>query len=259
MKLFSRIYGESNRKLVILHGLFGMSDNWQTHAKHFAEIGFETHVLDQRNHGQTADSDAFSYQHMADDLVAYLGEHNITAAYIIGHSMGGKVAMLFAAQHPQMVKKLIVVDIAPKAYPVHHREILDGLLSLNFDEIQSRGEADAQLAKHIPNTAVRQFLLKSLYWKEKGKLALRFNLQAINKNIEMVGEPLFDNGEFADETLFIRGGQSNYITDDDEQLIHHHFPLARIHTIDDAGHWVHAEAADEFSDVASRFLLGMYV
>lgn len=259
MKLFSRIYGEGGRPLIILHGLFGMSDNWQTHAKHLAEIGFETHVLDQRNHGQSPDSTEFSYCLMAADLEEYIKDHKLHSPCIIGHSMGGKVAMLYATQHLSSIKKLIVVDIAPKAYPVHHRQILDGLLSLDFDKIKSRTQADEALAKHIDNEAVRMFLLKSLYWKEKGRLALRFNLDAINNNIEMVGEPLLDKAEFKGETLFIRGEQSNYIKEEDEVLIHHHFPLARIHSIARAGHWVHAEAPDEFSDVVSRFLLGMYV
>jgi pimeloyl-ACP methyl ester carboxylesterase len=258
MKLFSRIEGEG-RPLIILHGLFGMSDNWMTHAKNYAELGFEVHVLDQRNHGQSPHSDNFSYQLMANDLLEYMNDNGMESANIIGHSMGGKVAMLFACQHPERVERLIVVDIAPKGYPLHHQSILEGLHSLDFSVLTSRGAADKELAKTIDNFSVRQFLLKSLYWKEKGQLALRFNLAAIEANIEMVGEALFDDAEFMGETLFINGGQSNYITPEDEELIHHHFPLAHLFTISEAGHWVHAEAAEEFSEVSSRFLLGMWV
>ena len=258
MKLFSRIEGEG-RPLIILHGLFGMSDNWLTHARNYADLGFEVHTLDQRNHGQSPHSEAFSYQLMADDLLEYMQDHKIAKACILGHSMGGKVAMLFACQHPEMVEKLIVVDIAPKAYPIHHQVYIDAMRSLNFDEIRSRGEADKALSQHISNFAIRQFMLKSLYWVEKGRLAFRFNLDAIEANLAMVGEALIDDAEYLGETLFINGGQSNYITPEDEHLIHQHFPLAHMYTIPDAGHWVHAEAAEEFADVTAKFLLGMWV
>ena len=258
MKLFSRIEGEG-RPLIILHGLFGMSDNWLTHAKNYAELGFEVHVLDQRNHGQSPHSDDFSYQLMANDLEEYMIENSIDKACILGHSMGGKVAMLYACQHPEKVERLIVVDIAPKAYPIHHQVYIDAMRALNFEEIGSRGEADKKFDQHIQNFAIRQFLLKSLYWKEKGKLAFRFNLDAIEANLAMVGEALLEDAEYLGETLFINGGQSNYITPADEELIHHHFPLAHIYTIPEAGHWVHAEAAEEFADVTTKFLLGMWV
>ncbi len=258
MKLFSRIEG-SGRPLIILHGLFGMSDNWLTHAKHYAELGFEVHVLDQRNHGQSPHSDEFSYQLMADDLLEYMADHNLDKACIIGHSMGGKVAMLFASQHPEKVERLIIVDIAPKSYPIHHQQYIDAMRTLDFDVISSRSEADKELGKHIENFAIRQFMLKSLYWVEKGRLAFRFNLDAIENHLDMVGEALLDDAEYLGETLFINGGQSNYIVPGDEELIHQHFPIAHIYTIKNAGHWVHAEAAEEFSEVTTKFLLGMFV
>jgi pimeloyl-ACP methyl ester carboxylesterase len=257
MKLFSRITGEG-RPLIILHGLFGMSDNWLTHAKKYAAIGFQVHVLDQRNHGQSPHSDTFSYQAMADDLVEYMNDHHLKEASIIGHSMGGKVAMLFACQHPEMVTKHIIVDIAPKAYPIHHQPFIDALKKLDFPTIKSRSQADEALKKDISNFAIRQFLLKSLYWQENGTLALRFNLPVIEANLAMVGEALFDEAEYLGETLFINGGESNYITPADEPLLLVHFPLAHCHTIPQAGHWVHAEAAEEFTEVTSSFLLGLY-
>ena len=256
MKLFSRIYGEG-RPLIILHGLFGMSDNWQTHAKNYAALGFQVHVLDQRNHGQSPSSDKLSYQLMADDLLEYLNEHDIESSSVIGHSMGGKVAMLFACLHPERIEKLLVVDIAPKAYPVHHQEFIDAMKAMDLASISTRKEADEALKKGIENFAIRQFLLKSLYWKDKGELAWRFNLDAIEANIHMVGQVLFEDAEFIGDTLFIAGGKSGYIKPEDEELIHHHFPMARIYFIENAGHWVHAEAAEEFADLSSRFLLGM--
>jgi esterase len=258
MKLFSRIVGEG-RPLIILHGLFGMSDNWLTHARHYAELGFEVHTLDQRNHGQSAHSTDFSYQIMAEDVQEYMDDHSIEKACILGHSMGGKVAMLFACQHPEKVEKLLVIDIAPKAYPIHHQVYIDAMRTLDFELLKSRSEADRALGKHIENFAIRQFMLKSLYWKEKGRLAFRFNLDAIEANLAMVGEALLEDAEYLGDTLFVRGEESNYVLDDDEELIHQHFPLAHIYTVAGAGHWVHAEAAEEFSEVTSKFLLGMWV
>jgi pimeloyl-ACP methyl ester carboxylesterase len=230
-----------------------------THAKIYAELGFEVHVLDQRNHGQSPHTADFSYALMADDLLAYMDEHSLASASIIGHSMGGKVAMLFACKHPKRVQRLIVVDIAPKGYPVHHQQIIAGLKSLDFEVLKSRSEAEKELAKTITDPSVRQFLLKSLYWADKGKLGLRFNLAAIEANIEMVGEELPNSAVFKGDTLFISGGQSKYILPEDEELIHHHFPLSHLYTIPEAGHWVHAEAFEAFSETSSKFLLGMFI
>jgi len=243
VKLHSKTIGHG-KPLVILHGLFGMGDNWQTLGKKWSEDGFCVHIIDQRNHGQTQNTDAFSYQLMSDDLLGYFEENNLDKASILGHSMGGKVAMLFATQHANRVEKLIVVDIAPKGYPVHHHEIIEGLKTLDFSILNSRREADAELAKSLPNMAIRQFLLKSLYWIEKGQLGLRFNIESISKNIKMVGEPLLPEASYLGPTLFIRGANSGYILDGDMELISHHFPSATLVTAPGAGHWVHAENPD---------------
>ncbi|MDX5405308.1 MAG: alpha/beta fold hydrolase [Bacteroidota bacterium] len=253
MELFSRIIGEG-QPLVILHGLFGMSDNWQTFGKAMADEGYEVHLIDQRNHGQSPNSEEHTYQSMADDLLEYCHAHQLVDIYLLGHSMGGKVAMLFSCLHPQMVEKLVVVDIAPKGYPVHHQEIIDALRTLDFDSLKSRSEADEVLKRSIDNFGVRQFLLKSLYWKEKGKLGLRFNLDVIERNIEMVGESLFDDAQYGGPTLFIRGELSGYIKDGDMDRIHQHFPEAILVTIKGAGHWVHAEKPQEFLQAARDFL-----
>lgn len=252
MKLFSQVLGEGE-PLVIMHGLFGMGDNWMSHAKNWSER-YEVHVLDMRNHGRSPWSDEHSYHAMALDVVEYLGEKNLQQPLLLGHSMGGKVAMEFATQWPGQLQKLVVADIAPKGYPPHHDSIIAGLRTLNFNEISSRGQADEILAKSISNLGVRQFLLKSLYWTDEKKLALRFNLDVLEQNIQLVGEALEEDARYEGPTLFIRGGQSGYITDDDHDLILHHFPHSQLQTIDGAGHWLHAEAPDEFYKRVTRFL-----
>ncbi|MGM0634600.1 MAG: alpha/beta fold hydrolase [Bacteroidota bacterium] len=253
MKLYSNIIGEGS-PLLILHGFLGMGDNWKTLGKQFAEIGFEVHLIDQRNHGRSPHSDDFSYSLMVEDLSKYIAQHKLEKASIIGHSMGGKVAMHFATTHQEKVKDLIVVDIAPKYYEPHHQQILDGLTFLNEQDLSARSDADEMLQNYIEDFGVRQFLLKNLYWKEKGKLALRMNLEALKNNIDCVGQALDEGKLYEEKTLFIKGTRSNYITEDDKDLIRNHFPKAQIIGIKDAGHWVHAEKPEEFFKAAAAFL-----
>jgi esterase len=254
MKLYSRILGSEGKPLLVLHGLFGMSDNWMTHGKSWADAGFHVHLLDLRNHGQSPHDDLHTYQAMSDDVVVYMDEQGLSDALVIGHSMGGKVAMLLASQHPTLVARLVVVDIAPKGYPVHHQEIIDGLRSLDFDEISSRKEADEQLTKSIKIPSVRQFLLKSLHRTAEGKYHLRFNLDAIEENIQMVGEPLAMRAFFDKPTLFVAGSESNYIKPTDHDGIFRHFPKADVKSISGAGHWVHAEEPEAFYEMVTNFL-----
>lgn len=251
--LNSNILGKG-RPFVILHGFLGMSDNWKTHGKQLSESGFEVHLMDQRNHGSSFWDDTFNYQVLSDDLKQYCHAHNLNNIILLGHSMGGKTAMLFATQHPQVVSKLIVADISPKFYPVHHQTILEGLNALNFDDIKTREAADQALEKHISDFGTRQFLLKNLYWKEKGQLAFRINLKVLTKEIEEVGAALPYPAIFTKDTLFLRGEKSNYITLDDETLIKHHFPKAIIKSIKKAGHWLHAENPKDFFEALINFV-----
>ena len=175
MQLHAQVIGEGT-PFVILHGFLGMSDNWKTLGKEFSEAGYQVHLVDQRNHGRSFHSETFGYKAMAEDLKAYCDTHQLDEIILMGHSMGGKTAMQFAVDHPEKVSRLIVADIGPKAYPPHHQDILKGLSSLDFNKISSRGEADEVLSEYIPQKGVRQFLLKNLYWVEKGKFALRMNL-----------------------------------------------------------------------------------
>ena len=253
MKLFSRIIGEGS-PLLIVHGLFGMSDNWQSLGKKFANF-YEVHLIDQRNHGRSPHSKVFNYKVLADDLVKYIKDYKLKNVLLMGHSLGGKTAMEFAVRYPDLVNKLIVVDISPKAYPVHHDTIIEGLQSLDFNVLNSRGEADRKLAEYIVDAGVRQFLLKSLYWVEKGRLAFRFNLEVIAEHITEVGKVLADKMQYKGPSLFVDGAFSSYIVDEDEDLILEHFPEAEIVTIKDAGHWVHAEQPKRFFDEVLRFCI----
>ena len=253
MKLFSRISGQG-QPLLIIHGLFGMSDNWQSIGRQFSDF-FEVHLIDLRNHGRSPHSSNFNYDVMVEDLVKYITERELSKVILMGHSLGGKTVMELAVKHSELVEKLIVVDIAPKAYPVHHKLIIEGLSKLNFNEIKSRAEADQLLALDVKEQGVRQFLLKSLYWKEKKRLAFRFNLYAIASHIKEVGRPLGHGTAYTKACLFVDGADSTYINEEDEDLILMHFPNAEIITINDAGHWVHAQQPKQFFETILRFCL----
>lgn len=250
--LHSVIQGEG-RPFVILHGFLGMGDNWKTLGNKFADAGYNIHLLDQRNHGRSPHTEEMNYEAMAGDVVHYCEKQGLKDIILLGHSMGGKVAMHMAATNPELLHKLIIVDISPKYYPPHHDEILEGLTALDNETFTSRGDAEDFLAKFIKNAGVRLFLLKNLY-RKKDKLSLRLNLKVLKDNIEKVGEPLTTGFKYEGPTLFIKGSLSNYITKEDEPLIHLHFPNAEIHSIPGAGHWVHAEKMNEFYDAVMQFI-----
>lgn len=251
--LYSNIQGEG-KPLFILHGFLGMGDNWKTLAGNYADKGYEVHLIDQRNHGRSFHSDDFSYALMAKDLKAYCAHHNINSFDLIGHSMGGKTAMLFATQFPEMVNKLIVVDIAPKRYPQHHQDILKGLSSLSFKEMSNRRDADDQLKAYVSDNGVRQFLLKNLYRKEKNEYGLRINLPTLITHIEELGASLPSDAHYNGDTLFMRGERSGYIDTMDEIAIEKQFPKATFVTIPNAGHWLHAENPKAFFEESLLFL-----
>ena len=253
MKLYSRVLGEG-QPLLIIHGLFGMSDNWGSLAKLYADF-FEVHLIDQRNHGRSPHADEFSYLHLSNDLHQYITDNQLNDVIIIGHSLGGKTAMQFAVSFPELVYKLIIVDISPRFYPIHHDKIIEGLKILDFSILKSRSQVDGVLSKYIKDSDVRQFLLKSIYWKERNQLDFRFNLNAISQNISNVGEGLNSDANCSVPTLFIRGENSNYINDDDEDLIFKHFTNVEIQTMDQAGHWLHAEKPQKFFEMSIRFCL----
>ncbi|MEJ2584364.1 MAG: alpha/beta fold hydrolase [Robiginitalea sp.] len=240
--------------LLILHGFLGMSDNWKTLGKKYAQKGYEVHLLDQRNHGRSFWSEAFDYPVLAEDLLHYMDERQIESGLLIGHSMGGKTAMQFACTHPERVAKLIVADIAPKRYPPHHEHILSALEALPLESLESRTEADEALSEHIENWGIRQFLLKNLYWVEPGRLGLRINLEVLKHRMEEIGAALPEGSTYEGPVLFLRGGKSGYVTRGDLPLIHRHFPNANLETLEGAGHWLHAEKPDAFLQASLKFM-----
>ncbi|WP_448518232.1 alpha/beta fold hydrolase [Rhodoflexus sp.] len=254
--LHFRELGEHNRAngtLFIFHGLFGLLDNWQTVAKTLAEA-YHVILADMRNHGRSFRADSLRYTDMATDMVQLIDFVQPLQATAIGHSMGGKAAMQLAADFPDKLSRLVVVDIAPRAYPVHHQSILDGLNAVPLATLQSRQEAENILSQYGMDTGTRQFLLKNLYRTEDNRFGWRFNLPVITKQIAEVGQPLSYRHPIAIPTLFIRGSRSGYITDADAAQIPAIFPNSRLVTIANAGHWVHAEQPTALLEALLSFL-----
>jgi len=259
MQLFHRHFGkEGNPALVILHGLFGISDNWVTFAKQIAAKGFEVFIPDQRNHGRSEWSDDFNYLALTNDLYDFLDTEEIENPVLLGHSMGGKVAMRFAINYPDLVQKLIVVDIAPKPYEIkmQHLHMIKAMLSMDLTNIKSRTEAEEQLAKIITDQRIRQFLLKNLYRKEKNTFGWRLNLEAISGSLDKMFDTIPKESRYSKPTLFVQGELSDYILPEDTELILHHFPQAKIVIIPGSSHWVHADAPDVFFRLIMDFMAG---
>ena len=250
--LHSKIIGEGT-PLIILHGYFGMGDNWKSLGNKFAK-NFQTHIIDQRNHGRSFHSSNFSYNHLVEDLAHYINHYHLEKVIVLGHSMGGKTAMLFAVKYPLMVAKLIIVDIAPRYYQPHHSDILTALNSVDFKIQNTRKLVDQKISELIFDPVTRAFLLKNVYWKEKGVLAFRFNLQSLTKNNDEVGKALPSFKFFDKKTLFLAGEKSEYITNGEIPLIKKHFPESSIQTIPNVGHWLHAESPDVFYELVMNFL-----
>ena len=254
MKLAYREFG-SGQPLIILHGLFGQSDNWNTLAKRFSEKGFHVFTIDQRNHGLSPHSDIWSYEAMAQDLKEFIDEHQLQNVILLGHSMGGKTVMFFEQQFPNMAQKLIVADIAPRAYAPHHDEVLKALNAVDFTDINTRKDAEVILGQYISDFGTKQFLLKNIYWREDEtkQMAWRFNLETITKEYNNIGVvvPTFLSNT---KTLFIRGEKSNYILDNDMIDIRNRFLDVDLKTIANSGHWVHAEQPEAFFNCVMEFI-----
>lgn len=252
MKLHYRELGEG-KPMMILHGLFGYSDNWQTHAKKLAEY-YRVILVDLRNHGHSDWSDDFTYDLMAEDVFELCQDLKLEDVILLGHSMGGKVAIRFAQEHEDLLNKLIIVDMGVKSYPMHHEHILAGIHAVKVDEISARREAEEQMRAHIDSEGTLQFLLKNLYWIEKGKLAWRMNTAVLEREMPEILKAMPEDEVFT-PTLFVRGELSNYIRDEDLESLENQFLDSEFATIEDAGHWVHAEAPDEFLETILSFCL----
>jgi len=253
MLLHSNILGEG-KPFVILHGFLGMGDNWKSLGKRFLEQGYQVHLVDQRNHGRSFHSESFNYNFLAEDLKKYCDFHKLEDLILLGHSMGGKTAMNYAVNYPDNLSKLIIADIGPKQYPLHHQDILKALSALDFSIVKTRKIANEVISEYIKNDGVRQFLAKNLYWKHPDELALRINLPVLIENIEEVGKALSENSIYHKDTLFLRGANSNYIENVDEFLIKKQFPNSEIQTIKNAGHWLHAENPKDFYNKVMNFI-----
>lgn len=253
MQLHYRIIGEG-QPFVILHGLFGYSDNWQTFARQISEY-YQVILVDQRNHGHSDWAPSHTYEDMAEDLFELCESLQLSNVILLGHSMGGKTAMTFAEKHEELLDKLIIADMGVKAYPPHHQTIIAGLKSLQLDRYASRGEADEELKKSIESFSVRQFLLKNLYWKEKGQLAWRMNLSVLEEAMPQILEEFHPDHAIQTPTLFLKGGMSNYILSEDWDSIEEIFIDAELIEIEKAGHWLHAEKPKEFLNAVLEFCL----
>jgi esterase len=241
--------------LLILHGLLGSLDNWAQLANVLA-VNFSVSTLDLRNHGRSPHDAEFNYDVMAADVAEFIHVQNLGPAHLLGHSMGGKVAMRFAQLHPLLVQKLIVADMAPREYPPRYAEMLDAMAALDLRQFQQRSEVDAALLPVVPDSVVRQFLLKNLGRDGNGGLCWKPNVSAIRANYHQIRSALPVAQRFAGPTLFVRGGKSDYVRDSDWALVAQMFPQASLATIGTAGHWLHAEAPAEFLRIVTEFLTG---
>ena len=251
MLLNHQVHG-NGEPLIILHGLFGTLENWGSQIKTLADH-YQVIAVDMRNHGRSPHSDAIDYALMAQDIAELMQHLNLSTAHIIGHSMGGKAAMQLALNKPELIDKLIIVDIAPVQYGAHHDDVFHGLFSIKLDQLKSRGEADKQLAEHIQEPSVRAFLLKNLYRTEEKQFAWRMNLNALHQHYSEIGSaPQGDS--YNNPVLFIKGDNSNYLIPEYREAVLGMFPKATYKVIKNAGHWPHAEKPAEFSKIVLDYL-----
>jgi len=253
--LHARIYGEdtSGTPLLVMHGLFGMSDNWGSFAREFGQER-PVHLLDLRNHGHSFHNEEMSLAAMVDDLEAYIAHHQLSEVDILGHSLGGKVAMQYAISKSTNIRKLIIVDIAPKPYPPHHQKIIEALKAVKIGEAGNRGEVESQLRQYLNETGVIQFLLKNVYIKGDRTLDWRFNLKTLTEKYTEFITVGVEPGVYEGETLFVSGEKSNYILEEDYPMITEMFPNSVVKTVPKAGHWVQAENPKAFNELAAQFL-----
>jgi esterase len=255
MELFYREYGEG-QPIVILHGLLGISDNWVGTARKLSKEGFRVFIPDQRNHGQSPRSPVFNYYALTDDIAEFIDTKNMIMPVILGHSMGGKVAMRYTLENPDKVSRLVVVDTSLRTYISfnYHLKMIEAMQSADLGRLRSRKKVEADLLQKISDWRMVQFLMKNLYWKEKDLLAWRPNLKIISDHIEDLYGGIFYSTRFENPALFIRGGKSDYVLEEDYPAIHQSFPEAIIKTVENGTHWVQADEPGEFYQMLLEFL-----
>ena len=254
MLLKSKIIGKGSDILIVLHGFLGMYDNWNSFAKKIYNKGFQIHLLDQRNHGDSFHSKEFNYELLSNDLKYYTDYHQIKNFSLIGHSMGGKAAMMFSGCFPNAINKLIIVDILPIYYKNDYQNILKSLKSIDLNSIRSRLEADKALSSLIKAPSFRAFLLKNLKRINNNEFTFKIDLNIILDKLNEVEKALPVNLYFGGETLFIKGENSDYINNQNFKSIHKNFPKSQLVEVSKAGHWVHAENLDDFVKETLLFL-----
>ena len=264
MQLFYRKMGEGF-PLIIIHGLYGSSDNWLTIGKALSKY-FTVYLIDQRNHGASPHSDTFNYPAMVDDLREFIETHQLKNVSLLGHSIGGKTAMLYSLTYPGEISNLIVADISPRSYagkggntPQYelHKNIINAMINIDVSQMESRREVQKELMKSIQNQNVTQFLLKNLYRDDNNNFSCKINLKALKNNLNYILEGITPEHYHTDNkipALFIKGENSDYIKDEDEPLIKELFPYSQLVTISDTGHWLHAEKPEDFIKTIKNFI-----
>mgnify|MGYP001432228411 CR=1 FL=1 len=252
--LHSNLIGDSDRHLFIIHGFLGMGDNWKSHAKKISENNYTVHLIDLRNHGRSFWDNKFSFEIMVDDIQNYALFHNIEKFSLLGHSMGGNVSMLFAQKFPEIIEKIIIVDIIPKKYKSHHNEIMDGLKSIDFKSKKSRREVDDHMSNYIQDNRVKQFLLKNLYWIDKENLGLKINIDVLYEFKDKLSLELQNSLNYQKPTMFLYGDLSPYVKNSDLPILKSYFTNIQIFKVPQAGHWVHADNPSFFLDRVINFL-----
>ncbi len=257
MELFFREFGDTAKaKLVVLHGLLGSSRNWQTAARDLAD-DFHVICFDLRNHGESAHASPHSFEAMCVDLLESLEALGIQSCFLMGHSMGGKVAGKFACENPGRVDRLIVVDIVPKTYPKTHDDEFLAMREIEKQKIRFRSEAEIIIEGFVDDWSLRKFLLTNLVRLQGGAgFRWQINLDAIEAALrDLEKSPLSDDQRFEDDSLFLMGGKSNYYHPSDDAKIHHHFPLSVIEIMEESGHNPHFESRGAFVGIVREFLL----
>lgn len=256
MELNYKQYSENGAPLLVLHGLFGSLSNWAWHCKQLAEH-FAVYGVDLRNHGSSPHSEQQDYQLMADDVRQLMTRLGLESCCIVGHSMGGKVAMQLALSFPDLVEKLVVIDIAPVSYPADaddHMSVLASMDAVKLDEIKSRTEAEVTLKDYISEEATRKFVLTNLVRNKDASFEWRLNKDSLRENYANLRAGLESTISFSKPVLFVKGSLSPYIKAEHEEQVSKLFPAASLKLIMDAGHWLHAEQPQALQKILLKFL-----
>lgn len=254
VELYSRFYGgEGNPPLVVLHGLLGSSRNWNAAGRDLTEA-YAVTALDQRNHGQSPQTESHTYEDLAGDLEHWLDEHNLESVSLMGHSMGGKAGMLFACTRPERVKELFIADISPREYDPHYDAYLEAMQAIDLQALKDRKEAESQLEATVPDWAMRQFLLTNLV-RDPDREGFRWqvNISTLLRELpDLSANPLGPEDRFEGPTLFLKGGKSDFIHANDRVKIREHFPHSHLVTLKEAGHNVHVDDRETFVEAVLK-------